>query len=84
MDLPDRRTCYCVRMGLRRTLVAAGIGAALAYFLDPVSGRERREKVSRLVDETVRKGAGNLGASWGDSQTPAVSETKRERPVVTN
>lgn len=72
-------------MGLRRTLVAAGIGAALAYFLDPISGRERREKFSRLVDETVRKGAGNLGASWGgDSQAPAVSETKRERPVVTN
>jgi hypothetical protein len=70
-------------MGLRRTLVAAGIGAALAYFLDPVSGRERRDKFSRLVDETVRKGAGNLGAPWGD-QPSTVAETKRERPVVTN
>lgn len=72
-------------MGLRRTLVAAGIGAALAYFLDPVSGRERRDKFSRLVDETVRKGAGNLGAPWGDSQgAPPVTEPKRERPIVTN
>lgn len=70
-------------MGLRRTLVAAGIGAALAYFLDPISGRERRDKFSRLVDETVRKGAGNLGASFGSESAP-VTDAKRERPVVTN
>jgi hypothetical protein len=73
-------------MGLRRTLVAAGIGAALAYFLDPVSGRERRDKFTRFVDETVRKGAGNLGAPWGEAEDGSVpvAEPKRERPTVTN
>lgn len=43
------------RMGLRKTLLVAGLGAAAAYFLDPVSGRERREKLQGMIDEAVQK-----------------------------
>ena len=42
-------------MGLRKTLFVAGLGAAAAYFLDPVSGRERREKLQVLIDGAVQK-----------------------------
>jgi hypothetical protein len=41
-------------MGLTRTLLVAGAGAALAYFLDPVSGKERRRKVREYWDERVQ------------------------------
>jgi hypothetical protein len=41
-------------MGLTRTLLVAGAGAALAYFLDPVSGKERREKVRDYWNERVQ------------------------------
>jgi hypothetical protein len=41
-------------MGLTRTLFVAGAGAALAYFLDPVSGKERRSKIREYWDERVQ------------------------------
>jgi hypothetical protein len=41
-------------MGLTRTLMVAGAGAALAYFLDPVSGKERRQKVRDYWDERLQ------------------------------
>jgi hypothetical protein len=41
-------------MGLTRTLLVAGAGAALAYFLDPVSGKERREKLREYWNERMR------------------------------
>lgn len=41
-------------MGLTRTLFVAGAGAALAYFLDPVSGKERRRKLREYWDERVQ------------------------------
>ena len=41
-------------MGLTRTLMVAGAGAALAYFLDPVSGKERRQKLRDLWDERMQ------------------------------
>jgi hypothetical protein len=41
-------------MGLTRTLMVAGAGAALAYFLDPVSGKERREKLRDYWNERVQ------------------------------
>lgn len=41
-------------MGLTRTLLVVGAGAALAYFLDPVSGKERREKVRGYWNERTR------------------------------
>ncbi len=40
-------------MGLTRTLLVAGAGAALAYFLDPVSGKERRQKLRQYWDERM-------------------------------
>jgi hypothetical protein len=40
-------------MGLTRTLLVAGAGAALAYFLDPVSGKERRRKLREYWDERL-------------------------------
>ena len=40
-------------MGLTKTLLVAGAGAALAYFLDPVSGRERRQRVRQYWDERM-------------------------------
>ncbi|HEX4211765.1 MAG TPA: hypothetical protein VIA06_00385 [Candidatus Dormibacteraeota bacterium] len=44
-----------MRMGLRKTLLVAGLGAAAAYFLDPVSGRERRERLQVLIDGAMQK-----------------------------
>ncbi len=41
-------------MGLTRTLLVAGAGAALAYLLDPVSGTERREKLRGYWNERTR------------------------------
>jgi hypothetical protein len=41
-------------MGLTRTLMVAGAGAALAYFLDPVSGRERRAKLRDYWNQRVQ------------------------------
>ncbi len=41
-------------MGLTRTLLVAGAGAALAYFLDPVSGQERRRKIREYWDERLQ------------------------------
>jgi hypothetical protein len=55
-------------MGLTRTLMVAGAGAALAYFLDPVSGKERRQKIRDYWDEHV------MGASpvEVDEPTPTI------------
>ncbi|HZU15841.1 MAG TPA: YtxH domain-containing protein [Candidatus Dormibacteraeota bacterium] len=41
-------------MGLTRTLMVAGMGAALAYFFDPVSGKERRRQLRRYWQERVQ------------------------------
>jgi hypothetical protein len=54
-------------MGLRKTILAAGIGAAAAYFLDPANGPERRAKFQQKLDETMRKRGKNLRPSWFQS-----------------
>ncbi|HLH68029.1 MAG TPA: YtxH domain-containing protein [Candidatus Dormibacteraeota bacterium] len=41
-------------MGLTRMLMVAGAGAALAYFFDPVSGKDRRRQVRRYWEERVQ------------------------------
>ena len=41
-------------MGLTRTLMVAGAGAALAYLLDPVSGKERRSKLRQYWQERMQ------------------------------
>ncbi len=62
-------------MGLRTTMVAVGIGAALAYFLDPVSGAERRQRVQKSVEEQINKRTGLMsgnGATGSTVQTRSV------------
>jgi hypothetical protein len=54
-------------MGLRRTIVAVGIGAALAYFLDPVSGAERRQRVQKSIEDQINKRTGLI--SGDDNST---------------
>jgi hypothetical protein len=49
-------------MGLTRTLLVVGAGAALAYFLDPVSGKDRRDRVRRYLDERMQGAADPLEA----------------------
>ena len=56
-------------MGLTRTLLVAGAGAALAYFLDPVSGKDRRRQVRRYLDERARGAAEPLRAEPQTSPT---------------
>lgn len=41
-------------MGLTRTLLVAGVGAAAAYLLDPVSGKERRRQLREYWNERVQ------------------------------
>ncbi|HEY4026499.1 MAG TPA: hypothetical protein VGO86_08705 [Candidatus Dormibacteraeota bacterium] len=63
-------------MGLTRTLLVAGAGAALAYMFDPVSGRERRQKVRDYLDERLRVG----DPMRVDEPTPTIvveAETRR-------
>jgi hypothetical protein len=70
-----------VRMGLRRTFFVAGMGAALAYFFDPVSGQERRTKLQGLIDEQL-KGRSGLKPPWQrtESKTAVVSERESGSP----
>lgn len=44
-------------MGLTRTLIVAGAGAALAYLLDPVSGKERRRRLRERLEQRTQGGA---------------------------
>jgi hypothetical protein len=65
-------------MGLTRTLLVAGAGAALAYFLDPVSGKDRREKLRDYWNERVN-GAQPLEV---DEPSPTVVvDSKPTRPA---
>jgi len=36
-----------------RTLIVAGAGAAIAYYFDPVSGRQRRVRLQETFNEQV-------------------------------
>lgn len=69
-------------MGLTRTLFVAGAGAALAYFLDPVSGKERRAKL-RTYWEERSQGAAEV-VETGEDVTPTIVVNKQpaaKRPV---
>jgi hypothetical protein len=61
-------------MGLTRTLLVAGTGAALAYFMDPVSGKERRAKLRQYWQERVQ---GEPGADPADETSPPVVVPER-------
>ena len=67
-------------MGLTRTLLVVGAGAALAYFLDPVSGQERRRKVREYWDERMQGPAEPLKAE-GPSPTVVVEKQATPRPT---
>ena len=69
-------------MGLTRTLFVAGAGAALAYFLDPVSGKERRAKL-RAYWEERSQGTAEV-VETGEDVTPTIVVNKQpaaKRPV---
>lgn len=59
-------------MGLRRTIVAVGLGAALAYFLDPVSGAERRQRVQKSIEDQLNKRTGLISGDSSTVQTRSV------------
>jgi hypothetical protein len=61
-------------MGLTKNLIVLGAGAALAYFLDPVSGNERRQRLKDFVDERV----GDIGKpiQTGNGSPPVVVDKK--------
>lgn len=64
-------------MGLTRTLLMAGAGAALAYFLDPVSGKERRRKVREYWDDRMQSLGQPIEA---DEPGPAVVVDRKPGP----
>jgi hypothetical protein len=59
-------------MGLTRTLMVVGAGAALAYFLDPTHGKDRRRRVREYFDERVK----------GATATPMPAEPEPSPTVV--
>jgi hypothetical protein len=61
-------------MGLTRTLMVVGTGAALAYFMDPVSGKERRDKLRQYWQERMQ---GEPGAGRGGDTSPPVVVPER-------
>ncbi|HZV50897.1 MAG TPA: YtxH domain-containing protein [Candidatus Dormibacteraeota bacterium] len=63
-------------MGLTRTLMVAGAGAALAYFFDPVSGRERRQQLRRYWQERLQ--GGSSGIEKEEKPTIVVTESGQE------
>lgn len=70
-------------MGLTRTLLVAGAGAALAYFLDPVSGKDRRTKLREYWDERSQ-GAAEV-VDTGEDVAPTIVVNKQpasKRPVT--
>ena len=62
-------------MRLTRTLLLAGAGAALAYFFDPVSGRERREQAKRMWSERTKGGLQGAEAPWPEPAPPPPAES---------
>lgn len=58
-------------MRLTRTLLVVGAGAAVAYFFDPVSGRERREQLRRAWNERSRA---DLAAPWPEPVPPPAAQ----------
>lgn len=69
-------------MGLTKTLMVAGTGAALAYFFDPVSGRERREKLRQYWQERMQGGAGV--ATSDDEVAPPIVVPQQPKPRSTS
>lgn len=75
-----------------RTLVLTGVvGAAIAYFLDPVQGRARRERVARRAEQrrndlehlsvTVERVVDSVTGDASDDTGPA-SDATAENPTA--
>jgi hypothetical protein len=62
-------------MGLRKMIFFAGMGAALAYYLDPANGVGRRSKLRQTVDETMKTGGRNLCSPRRDTGKPITPQT---------
>jgi hypothetical protein len=62
-------------MGLTRTLFVAGAGAALAYFLDPVSGKERRQRLREYWEQRAQ-GAAEV-VETGEDVAPTIVVNKQ-------
>ena len=67
-------------MGLTRTLLVAGTGAALAYLLDPVSGKERRAKLRQYWQERVQSESGVSGSAGEAAPAVVVPKSGPSRP----
>lgn len=65
-------------MGLTKTLMVAGTGAALAYFFDPVSGKERREKLRQYWQDRMQTATGTMPIE--DEAAPPVVVPQQPKP----
>ena len=73
-----------------RTLTAMAVGGALVYFLDPTSGRERRTRARRGLENlmnmgqraAVESGRPEVADAIGKVQRVAGSEQTAPSPVV--
>lgn len=61
-------------------LVLISTGAALAWFLDPVSGRERRRQVADQIS-ALTGGSTSRRDPTGGATPPAVADVQPIRPV---
>lgn len=59
-----------------RTIAAAGIGAAAAYFWDPIQGPERRAKVSEQLRAFTQGTGTDATTPWIDSSSTTPSEVR--------
>ena len=62
-----------------RTLTAMALGGALVYYLDPVSGAQRRSRLQSRVDSLMgltRRGAEQLGR---DDVVQAIDKVQKAR-----
>lgn len=69
-------------MGLTRTLFVAGAGAALAYFLDPVSGRERRKRLREYWQERVEGHGPGVEMTEEPNPTIVVAQESAKKPTA--
>lgn len=73
-----------------KTLTAMAVGGAIVYFLDPVSGRERRRRAQRALDSlvsmgqraAVESGRGDVAEKLGKVQRMTGAETATPSRVV--
>lgn len=73
-----------------KTLTAMAVGGAIVYFLDPVSGRERRQRAQRAIDSllsmgqraAVESGRGDVAEKLGKVQRVAGTEASTPSAVI--